>query len=297
MNLLDKFQSVEIKSDTRITDSDKKFCEAQQAAYNAAKTALPELSYFWEDICNTQRTLLADTDTSKLTYLQTISDGFSEYKIDTQRMNLHSVLIHQIVHYFNKCYHISVCCEDIEENLIPQIPDGYRHFNDKKQQIQYQDEMLNLTLNYTDIINQLFIQLDGRDFDGQALHELKNKCHGAAWGEHTRTAYFERKKDTIRFSYSCSQPSWTSRDTWELTERMKKILTGIAHFETESFSIIPSGFDELLGYNRFSETLHTFTGCRKIKQLRLFKNGRGDFKFNTETYATQFVNDYLGAVC
>lgn len=36
MSLLDKFEVVEIKVDTRISEEDKQFCERQQAAYTAA---------------------------------------------------------------------------------------------------------------------------------------------------------------------------------------------------------------------------------------------------------------------
>lgn len=33
MNLLDKFETVTVKADVRITPEDKAFCEAHQAAY------------------------------------------------------------------------------------------------------------------------------------------------------------------------------------------------------------------------------------------------------------------------
>lgn len=36
MDLLTKFETVEMKADTRISESDRIFCEAHQAAYDSA---------------------------------------------------------------------------------------------------------------------------------------------------------------------------------------------------------------------------------------------------------------------
>ena len=55
MDLLTKFENVEMKADTRISESDRIFCEAHQAAYDSARTSLPELGFIWDDILNQQR--------------------------------------------------------------------------------------------------------------------------------------------------------------------------------------------------------------------------------------------------
>ena len=47
MDLLTKFENVEMKADTRISESDRIFCEAHQAAYDSARTSLPELEFIW----------------------------------------------------------------------------------------------------------------------------------------------------------------------------------------------------------------------------------------------------------
>ena len=44
MNLLTKFENVEMKADTRISESDRIFCEAHQAAYDSARTSLDRKS-------------------------------------------------------------------------------------------------------------------------------------------------------------------------------------------------------------------------------------------------------------
>ena len=50
MDLLKKFENVEVKADTRISQSDRIFCEAHQAAYDHARSSLAELEFFWEDM-------------------------------------------------------------------------------------------------------------------------------------------------------------------------------------------------------------------------------------------------------
>ena len=71
MDLLKKFETVEMKADTRISESDRIFCESHQAAYDSARTSLPELGFIWNDMLSQQRELLAPAGVSSETYLTT----------------------------------------------------------------------------------------------------------------------------------------------------------------------------------------------------------------------------------
>ena len=66
MNLLDKFDAVTVEADFRITPEDKAFCEAHQAAYDAAIQSFHELAFFWEDMENTQKELLGSKEDTYL---------------------------------------------------------------------------------------------------------------------------------------------------------------------------------------------------------------------------------------
>ena len=70
----------------------------------------------------------------------------------------------------------------------------------------------------------------------------------------------------------------------------------MAHYETDSFNLYPLGFSELLGYNRSCSNEHEFSTCKKVKGLKMFKNGRVDIRFTTETNAAEFAARYLGLV-
>lgn len=299
MDLLAKFAAVEVKSDNRISEADKAFCEAHQSAYDSARTSLVELQYFWEDILQNQEKLLEGTDTNGAIYL-TGGDSLeiSPEKINEQLKTMHNTFINQLVTYFSHLYHVTISNRCITDELLPQKPECHTYDKEsreqyKKQKEQYESDLQNLSLTYDNVLEQIFSQMDGRGLWEQALYELKTKCHNGAWNYHNKKAEYELQKDILRFpKYGCS---YKGTGRWELWSACKDILRGIAHFETGSFSYIPAGISGLLGYWVDCD-LTIFHDCEKIKQLKLFKNGRVDIKFADANLAKQFVEDYLGTV-
>ena len=53
-DIMTKSDSVSIEVDNRITPADRKFCELNQEAYEAAILAYQKLSCYWEDVENAQ---------------------------------------------------------------------------------------------------------------------------------------------------------------------------------------------------------------------------------------------------
>lgn len=195
MNLLTKFETVEIKADTRISETDRNFCAAHQAAYESARTSLAELGFIWNDMLNQQSELLTPTGASSETYLVTYDAlKLSDYAIQQQIHSLHPQFISQIVSYFSKTYHFSINTNEITYNLIPQKPADRWKDNYKELIEKYMKDMDELSLSYTDVLEQIFLQTGGRAFFEQALHELKEKCHQAAWITSNGKPRFEQKK-------------------------------------------------------------------------------------------------------
>ena len=299
MDLLQKFASVEVKEDTRISETDKDFCSIHQAAYDYARSALTELKFFWEDIRNHQEALLSPIEKSSTLYLL---DGYdlkiSSGYINTQIMTTHVTFISQIVRYFNDTYKISISTYDISDFLLPKKPDSGRLWGDPKEQEAHEKAMLELSLKYTDILEQIFIRLDGRNLNEQALHELLEKCHEAAWNRYRKEAEYVRKKAVLQFTgYACSYSARYSYSSWSIPQKMKDIFQGIAHFETGSFSKLPSSIASLIGAYDLNRDYFEFPSCQKLQNLKLYKNGRADIRFSSEEYARQFAETYLGQVC
>ena len=295
MDLLDKFATVTVKADDRITSEDKAFCEAHQAAYDAAVQSFRELGFFWEDMVNTQKELLGNRDD---TYLSS-RDGpeISQHRINAHLERLHRMVISNIVHHFNSTYHVSVSADHVANNLLPQKPD-LRGYENKEASEVYHEKLRGANIRYEDVVDQIILLLDGRSFTEQAFHELAEKCHKAAWNLYQNKANYERKKALISFNgYFCNVRHYIRQDEWRLEDKAQDILRGVAHYETGSFHIFPFGFSNLLGYTGSVCNEHEFSTCEKVRGLKMFKNGRVDIRFASETYAAEFAAKYLGLVC
>ncbi len=299
MNAMDKLSAVVIKQDTRISDADRVYCQSHQSAYEAAKEALFELTAMYEDITAHQEELLPPKRSkyeSRYIELEHLSRSSIEEKIQ----NLHGVFIGKIVEYFNDVYHVSISAHQIKEKLLPKEPKAprYSYKINKEEQEQYHQSLLDLVVRYEDILDALFIQLGGRTFAERALDEIKEGCHDAAWSSYNGKPEFEVKGDTIRFTaYACSCDSWSKNDYWELADCMRKILRGVAHFETGLFNHYPVGIVQILERRQRNDPIAEFYGCTKVRQLKMFKNHRVDLKFESRELARQFADEYLGKVC
>lgn len=297
MDLMTKFAAVKIEADNRISEQDKQFCEQNQAAYEAALGVFTELSYFWSDVEAEQRKYLGEKGgKSPHNYLSS-KDGpaITKESLKKHLMYLHGDFISVLTRYFNSAYHVTVDVSAVSRALLPQKP-AVRRSGDMKLYEEYSQQMQSLTVRYQDVVDQIILRLGGRSFAEQAFYELYGKCHRAAWDSYYREPWYERKKDTLQFTgYFCKYKGWPF-DGWELDNKMKEILRGAAHYETECHNVYPDGFSPLLGYGTVDCNLVEFPLCKKIRYLRMYKNNRVDLKFASAELAEEFVMKYLGTV-
>lgn len=294
MNLLEKFEKVELKEEDRISETDRALCEAHQQAYENARNSLPEFIFIGKDMRDTQKALLTGTGAGDTTYLPEYVSKIDDQTLRKYLIGLPHTLIRQIVSYFNSTYCIGLSCDEVIKTLLPQRPeDSYRDDFEESYR-QYEEDMLQLSIHYRDILRQLFLQTEGRDFRSQALHELKGKCHDAAWNSAQGCARYERTKNILRFRHSACYYSQYG-PPFSLSADLENILRGIAHFETGEFNTYPYGFSNLFHSTYYND--HDFPGCHKAEQLRMFKNGRVDIRFSSEATAREFVDEYLGTMC
>lgn len=297
MDLLEKFGAVVVKQDDRLSEIDRDFCERHQAAYESARACFQELTYIWSDITSAQEKQLGALERPLYRYLSHGDDlKISADGIREHIKSLHKKLIKNIVHYFNLKYSISISAFTVLEHLLPQEPEN--NWETPEEELDaYEEQMQTLVIRQEDVLEQIFAQLEGRGFADQAFYELRRKCHAAAWSSHNRTKQFEVKKDTVRFTGSaCTCDSSYSAERWELREKMKDVMRGLAHFESVQFSYCPPGFHDLMQQTRMTVNPIEFTNCERVRQLRMFKSGRVDIKFTSVQYANEFVSIYLGTV-
>jgi hypothetical protein len=190
-------------------------------------------------------------------------------------------------------YHVAVDGGDICKSILPEEPTD----RTKTEAAHYLEQIQTLTVQYQSVVEQIILRLDGRSFSEQAFHEMCERCHGAAWNISKQTPKFEVANGTIRFlnyfsNYECSVCEW-----WKLTEDMREILRGAAHFETENYHTFPPGVSELLDGKSITVDFIDWPGGEKIRSLKMFKNGRVDLKFSSGELAGEFVHKYLGTMC
>lgn len=295
MDLLSKFDSVHVTSDGRISEQDKAFCAAHQTAYDAAKSSLEELKYIWTDILEQQETALQGTGRPSTTYVTSSGLNISVDHIEKQIQLLHRLFIFNLVWYFNKTYHVTVSAEEVIEVLLPKEPERYSC--SEEDIAQYEKQVQELSLHSDQIVEHILARLDGRGLQEQAIYELKEKCHKAVWNTYSGKAEFVCKKDVISLSYGCSFKTWAGYSEWELTDTIKSVLRGLAHYETGAFAATPKTISNLLGYYCTRNDRIDFSDCKKVKQLRLFKNRRVDIRFSDASEAKEFTEKYLGTMC
>ena len=294
MSLLDKFSAVEVKTDNRISEEDRVFCQTQQRAYEEAKDALIKIRGLWKDLVKNQEELLGAVMTdsySKETYIRL--NGFSTTDIRNKIEYLPELFINAIVSYFNRKYQVSVSEMEVKKKLVPDSP----QFDwEKSRTNEYHKQMRELTLKYEDVLEQIFVQLGGRTFAERALDELKEKCHKFSWNNYKGLPEYEVQNETIHFNgYACSFDAWLSRSVWKFNDGMRDVLRGLAHFETQQLDYLPKDIAFLVGYDDKCSSSYEFD-YEKLKRIRMFKNHRVDVRFASKELAHQFAEQYLGLV-
>lgn len=294
MNALDKLDAVQVSADNRISETDRKFCEAHQAAYVDAKASLSELEYMWTDIVNRQAETLKPIEEIWNNVQRYIHlPHFSEQDIRNQLEELNELFISNLVRYFNHSYNVSLDSNTVIDVLLPHKPKSDYHSPNTEAIAGYHQKLRSMEVDYKDVLDQIFIQLGGRTFLERALDEIKEACHKAAWCTSTGKAEYELKSDTIRFTYGCRFESMFGK--WELNDKMKSILIGLAYFETGTFGYYPAAISKLLGWSYREDPVVIFSNYTKLQSLRMFKNGRVDIKFKSKDYAGRFVSEFLGS--
>ena len=108
MNLLDKFSAVEVKAESRISKSDKHYCEVQQAAYDHGRKALKDMIKVAERFIKEQNDILESVDREVYTnYVYDGRGGVSLTSLHDLLRKSHSTFIAKIVSYFLSLIHIS----------------------------------------------------------------------------------------------------------------------------------------------------------------------------------------------
>ena len=287
MNILEKFNTVKISGTERLTESDLRYCEKNQMAYEAAVKDFTDLLSVWEGICSRQKEYLPETDEErKRSPYLSMGKQISSEGIRAHLEQLDWILIVQIVNEICSRYHVTIDQEKIRQAVsrIGKDPAAEKAEGETKPSCRR-------ILHYEEIVDQIFLQFSGRNLWEQAEYELKNRCRKSAKSYRGEPMY-EKKGSLLIFSYGATCSEWLGSPTWKLWELMAAILKGIAHYERNDFRL-PQSIAEVLCEYRLKNSEISFPDCKKIQSMKLYKNGRVDIRFRESRYLEQFVKAYL----
>lgn len=293
MDLLKKFDAIEIHADNRITAADRQFFQHHQAVYQDAVESFYQIATVWAGFCARQEAAFSgQADVWREKYLTSLWwPEITAEKIMKHISTLHTEFVSIVVSYLNSTYHLTLDADRVKRALLPKESS----FSESSEPSD-QSAPPPVILRYEDAVALILSWFNGRTFEEQAPYELVEKCRYAAWKKGYHTANFEQKKSTVKFfSDACDFGHYNGYEQWHIHSGMKDVLKGLAHYETGSFGQYPDGIDRLLSDEAYLWfDLWEFEDCEKLDRIRLFKNGRMDIRFTNEGGARQFVTDYLG---
>lgn len=317
MNLMDKFSAVEIKADNRISEGDKAFCLRHQAAFDKAGPALQKIADLLIAAQQEQREALQPKEDAPYREYLTC-DGFScdEDSVYKAMKRRNKTFIRAIVDYFRHKYKVELDAKEIVDHLIPASPKepqlprgGYRDMSDaeidafkerlsvyKAEKEKYEQSMRTLPLRYEQVVDEIFVQLGGFSFQERAMNEFLGKCWDASHSYRGDKENFEIKNDTLRLTNNywcrCRDDSWRDYPEWEPTDNLKVILDALVHYDIGQLERGAEWFPELFRYSTEKNNF-PINNLWKVKNIKLFKNGRVDIKFASSANVQEFVEQYL----
>lgn len=313
MSLMEKFSAVEIKADNRISEDDKAFCLRQQEAFDKAGPALQKVAEAMAAAKAEQAGILTADDDFIDRYVGGDCDVDGVYDAMKKR---NRTFISTVVNYFSRKYSVELDKREIEERLIPTGPKepnlpwgGYGNMSEdeiasyrqeldayKVEKDKFEQSLRTLPLRYEQVVDEIFVQLGGFSFQEKAMNEFLSRTWNCCHSTYRDNAEeFEIKNDTLKLTgywCGCKDDSWRSHDEWESTGSLKTLLNALAWYECGRMDEGNLWFPELFRYGTDRNFFETYN-MKKVKSVKLFKNGRVDIKFRSVAYVQEFVETCL----
>lgn len=321
MSLLDKFSTVEIKTDNRISEDDRAFCLHQQEGFDKSGAALAKIADMVDAAYAEQRDIFGtetEWDAKRYIFGDKFSCNLDDVR-DTMR-GRNNKFIQAITSYFSKKYSVALDVNEIIEHLIPKsdavdpfLPfGGYRNMSEDdidkyKQELKaygkakdkYEASLCSLPLRYEQIVDEIFTQLGGFSFAERSMNEFLertwNCCHNQYSGDSER---FEVKNAVLRlhdYGWLYVDKNLWAREPYteyKPSDNLRLLLDALAYYECGRMNEGKLWFPELFKYDT-EESMFDMEAMSKVKSIKLFKNGRVDIRFHSAAYAQEFVEMYL----
>ncbi|GAB6989387.1 hypothetical protein [Paenibacillus pini] len=270
-DLLNKFDNVEVTTDSKIAPDDLEFCKEQEEiynqllmAYNAFKIQLQDIS----DISVAHGKKFGRQSGTAYTH-----GSYTPRDIDETINKIKNEFIQKVCSYFQRKYSITI---DIE--LI--------------QKVYMQD----VNIIYANIVEKINEQLGGFNFTEKAVHEIKEKMKEILY------KYSDSNRVIVRNNKLILNGGFTYLDSiwkyYKLKDRKDCVLAGISNFDNGSVTINQELVDTYCGYNNEKDqtkyTKFEPKTLNKVRSIKFMKNGKMEIEFLSHELAVKFASEYCG---
>ena len=322
-DLLEKFDSIEIKNTVRLSEEDFMFCVEQHELYFVV---LDHYRGIFERLMmlKDETTAFYDSVSSLNTYEKRCVK-YKRYKEEFIEMDkgiflemiisVHDKFIKTINDYFRDKYNISIEDGEFEEysNLKePQEPAYHTSHQlfcevDKQElkscRIQhakdyenYLDSVIGYTLHYDVIVDDIFSALGSLSFGEKTEQDIKEALISSS-GDMVK---YEIKNSKISFNILNPVKSYYNEYEVRLNDdSYKAVLRALTYFDSsrKSTTMYDGWQSRFVDYKK-SEKDGIFdvhdTSCDVVQTFRYYKNGKFEVGFGTHANALRFAREYLG---
>lgn len=234
-------------------------------------------------------------------------------------LEVHTIFIKHINRYFREKYRVTIEDKSPDTYLAlnePQKPNRYcysrdieswkEEFNAENDKYleklnQYNECIINSTLNFDCIVDDIFITLDGFTFEERVEKEIKEDVQLAVtrYGNGEPKYLLKSKKisfDILR-SHKCRifQRYEVSLDD----EKYRALLRALTFFDSDknNISIYNGWSHKFISYSKTENDgiydTH-YAGDNKVMNFKFYKNGKFEVEFKNYNTAVEFAREFLG---
>lgn len=256
LNLLEKFDNIEVKQIDKITAEDREYCEIKEKLYILAHNVYSDTLQKLKSVDEIQK---KEFDKIKEKYnMQDYSRNYFGYvsdygdcgthEIETTIVKITGSFISKITYYFKNKYMVEL---DSEYKSY----DGFNHYHDSP------DKLNIITLD--DVLeNYIFSKLDGFTFTELAIQQIKEKAKTPLyWYSYQKYWNYEIKGKTIKFR-----------------SNIDNIYPALYYYDSNETKIID------------------YYSFQKVNDTKHYENGNTDIKFYNAEFALEFATKYLGYI-
>ena len=329
LTILEKFESVEIENASRISDEELSFCTEQQALYEKTLAHHRKVAEALEELQSEGELFMQEVgDLNSYHSGGYTYSRYHPYKIEFDKKecakkhfgSIHTNFISIIMQYFNSKYGTDIeppSYKALFEITEPELESTFRGFGGmsdeekEEQRVQnhahqttyeeamdeYLDYIINANLNYNDILDHIFVSLDGSTFAERAEQEIKDDSKSASSSRRGKSNY-DIKNKKIALSILYPRKGW--RDQYEVELHgtgYLAVLRALSYFDSNKRATSTySRWHRFVCYSiKESEGIfetHEICG-NKVQTFRYYKNGKFEIGFDSHLSAKKFAEEYL----